>query len=405
MMKKNIIAHTRIPAVLAESVQKTAISAEELIHSSMILRPPSAARSKQKILVTRSFLPDKKKYSAYLDKIWSSGWLTNNGALVQELEKKLKDYFGVKHLFLVSNGTIALQLAINALKLRKKIITTPFSFIATSSAILWQKCEPVFVDVEEGSFCIDAKKIEKAITPDTEAILAVHVYGSPCRVKEIERIARKHNLKVIYDAAHAFGVRIGERSVMEFGDISIISFHATKLFHTGEGGAVATNDDDLARRLKGSREFGYEGDNIEMVGINGKMSEFHAAMGLCVLEKMPDIFSWRKDITRIYDKNFADTPLRSLETDKEVLRNYAYYPIVFENESDLLRAKQRLEEKNIFPRRYFQPSLNTLSFVEKMSCPVSESLSQRVMCLPLYYGLGSVQVREISKIIIESLER
>lgn len=405
MMKKNIVPQTNISAAVAEPALKIAISAEELVHSSMIIRPKLSAKSEQKILVTRSFLPDKERYSAYLDKIWSTGWLTNNGALVRELEKKLKDYFGVKHLFLVSSGTIALQLAINTLELRKKIITTPFSFIATSSAILWQKCEPVFVDIEEGSFCIDAKKIEKAITPDTEAILAVHVYGNPCRVKEIERIARKHNLKVIYDAAHAFGVQIDERSVMEFGDISIISFHATKLFHTGEGGAIATNDDDLARRLKGSREFGYEGDNIEMVGINGKMSEFHAAMGLCVLEKMPDIFSWRKEITRIYDKNFANTPLRSLETDKEILRNYAYYPIVFENEPDLLRAKQKLEEKNIFPRRYFHPSLNTLSFVKKSSCPVSESLSKRVMCLPLYYGLEIEKAHEIAKIIISCVKK
>lgn len=358
-----------------------------------------------KILVTQSYLPKKEKYSKYLEKIWQSKWLTNNGALVQELEKELKDYFEVKHVILVSNGTIGLQLVIRALGLKKKIITTPFSFIATSSAILWENCEPVFADIDEESFCVDPKKIEEAITPDVEAILAVHVYGNPCSVKEIERISKKYNLKVIYDAAHAFGVRIGGKSIAEFGDVSVFSFHATKIFHTGEGGAVVTNSDEVAKKLRSIKDFGYVNDKIEFIGINGKMSEFHAAMGLCVLEDLKKIIAWRKKICKIYDKYLADSGLYCLKVGKKVVYNYSYYPLVFRNESDLMRAKKVLEANNIFPRRYFFPSLNTLPFVKSESCPVSESLSERVICLPLYHGLSVKTAKDITKLVIESLKK
>ncbi len=357
-----------------------------------------------KILVTQSYLPDQKKYSKYLEKIWKSKWLTNNGVLAQELEYKLKEYLGVKHLILVSNGTVGLQLAIKTLNLKKKIITTPFSFIATSSSIIWENCEPIFVDIDEGSFCIDVKKIEKAITPDIEAILAVHVYGNPCLVKEIERISKKHNLKVIYDAAHAFGVKIGEKSISEFGDISVFSFHATKVFHTGEGGAVATDNDEIAKKIRSIKDFGYVEDKIEFVGINGKMSEFHAAMGLCVLKDLKKIFAWRKNICGIYDKYLANSGLRHLEIGKQLTHNFSYYPVVFKKEADLIRAKQTLKNNNIFPRQYFCPSINTLPFVKNASCPVSESLSKRVLCLPLYHGLSPKIAKGIARLVIESLK-
>lgn len=350
--------------------------------------------------VTKSYLPPMEEYIRHLERVWRSGWLTNNGELVQELEAQLKEYLGVKHLFLVSNGTIALQLAIKALGLKKEIITTPFSYVATTNAILWEQCVPVFVDIHPSTFCIDVDQIERAITENTEAILAVHVYGLPCDVNRIEQIARKYDLKVIYDAAHAFGTTVDGESIASFGDISTFSFHATKIFHTVEGGAVVTNDDEVARKLFLSRSFGHRDDDYFTLGINGKNSEFHAAMGLCNLPMMNQFIAKRRTLVKEYDAILCSVPLlKRPRLPVEERYNYAYYPVVFPSEIMLLTVKEKLKEKGINTRRYFYPSLNTLPFVDAGSCPHSESIAQRVLCLPLFYELELEDVRAIARLV------
>lgn len=354
---------------------------------------------KNKIYVTKTFLPPIEEYITNIKKAWDKRWLTNNGALALEFEAKLKDYLGVKHVFFVSNGTIAIQLALKALDIRKEVITTPFSFVATTSSILWENCKPVFVDIEPDTFCIDTQKIEAAITKDTEAILAVHVYGYPCNVRAIEKIAKKHNLKVIYDAAHAFGVKIGEKSIFNFGNVSTLSLHATKLFHTGEGGLVITNDDTVAERIIRLRNFGYVEDDILETGINAKNSEFHAALGLTNFKYFNSIIEKRKTIVSLYQELLQELPVQMGKYYKKIDYNFAYFPVIFGSEKILLDVTKKLNEENVFPRRYFYPSLNTLPFVENSSCPVSESIAKRVLCLPLYHDLSLKDVRIIVKII------
>lgn len=358
---------------------------------------------KNKILVTKTFLPSFDEYVANLQKAWDKRWLTNNGQLALELEAKLKDYLGVKHAFFVSNGTIAIQLALKALDIKKEVITTPFSFIATTSSILWENCKPVFVDIEPDTFCMDPAKIEAAITKDTEAILAVHVYGYPCNVKAIEKIAKKHNLKVIYDAAHAFGVKIDNTSIFNYGDVSTLSLHATKLFHSGEGGLIVTNDDKVAERIKRLRNFGYAGEEIIETGINAKNSEFHAALGLTNLNYVPTIIQKRGILVSLYKELLEELPVQLGRYYKKVSYNFAYFPVIFKSEKALFAVVKKLSQENIFPRRYFYPSLNTLPFVAYKACPTSESIAQRVLCLPLYHDLTSSEVRKIVKLIKEAL--
>jgi dTDP-4-amino-4,6-dideoxygalactose transaminase len=254
------------------------------------------------INVTKTFLPDQEEYLQYVRGIWERGYLTNNGPLLQQLEGQLKEYLGVDYLYFCGNGTIVLQIAIKALELKGEIITTPFSYCATSNAILWENCTPVFVDIDAATFNINAELIEASITPATSAILATHVYGNPCDVEAIEAIAQKHNLRVIYDAAHAFGVTYKGKSLLSYGDLSTCSFHATKVFHTIEGGALISNHPELDRKLHLLRAFGHQGDeHYEFAGINGKNSEFHAAMGLVNLPQVPAIIQARKDVFAAYD--------------------------------------------------------------------------------------------------------
>lgn len=361
--------------------------------------------NKNKIFVTKTFLPPLEEYVKYLEKIWDSRWLTNNGPLAQEFEKNLSEYFKVKHVIYVSNGTIAIQMAIKALNIKKSIITTPFTFIATTSSILWEKCKPVFVDIDPNTFCIDTSKIEKAITEDTEAILAVHVYGYPCNVKKIEKIAKKHNLKVIYDAAHAFGVKIDGKSIFKFGDISTLSLHATKIFHTCEGGLIITDNDALAKKVRLLKDFGLEQENPVEIGINGKNSEFHAAMGLANIKYLGMVKNSRKEIIENYKKLLHGTNLHKVLYSNNIEYNYAYFPVVFKTENDLLKVKEALGAQNIFPRRYFNPSLNTLPFVKYVSCANSESIAKRVLCLPLYHDLPRETVEKIVAIIKKTLEK
>ena len=352
------------------------------------------------INVTKSFLPPFEEYQHYLSKIWENSWLTNQGPLTQELELKLKNYLNSENLLFVSNGTIALQLAIKALDLKGEIITTPFSYVATTTAILWENCTPVFADIEKNSFCIDPNAIEKLITPNTSAILATHVYGFACDVHKIEEIAKKHNLKVIYDGAHAFDVKLNDISIFNFGDVSTISFHATKLYHTIEGGAIITKDNALAEKLVLYRSFGHIADNYYSVGINGKNSEFHAAMGLCNLPKVADIIENRKKTALLYKSLLINSNITFPQPHPQQNSNYAYFPVVFKNEETLLKVKTELFNNDINTRRYFYPTLNSLPYLnQKNSCPVSEDISLRVMCLPLYYGLEEENVEKICTII------
>lgn len=361
------------------------------------------------IPVTKPYLPPKEEYQAYLDRIWQTTMLSNNGPLVQELEAKLREYLGVKHVLFMSNGTIALQLAIRALDIKKEIITTPFSYVATTTSIIWEGCTPVFVDIDPKTLCIDPEKIEAAITPCTEAIMAVHVYGVPCAVERIERIAKKYNLKVIYDAAHAFGIGYEGQSILNWGDISTLSFHATKLYHTVEGGAVVTNNDEIAKKVSLLRSFGYVGDEYYIAGINGKNTEFHAAMGLSNLPHVAEIKEKRKIVTQMYDEAFAlsikASTIRKPTMPESTIYNYIYYPLVFSSKQILEDIMADLSTQNIFARRYFYPSLNTLTYLTPQSCPVSESMSQRALCLPLYDSLSLETVKMIITICNKHLSK
>ena len=355
------------------------------------------------INVTKPFLPPREEFDKYIDGIWQRNWLTNNGPLVNELELKLKDYLHVPHLLFLNNGTIAIQIAIKALGLKGEIITTPFSYVATTSSIVWEGCKPVFVDIDSASLNIDTAKIEAAITDKTTAIIATHVYGNPCDIDAIEEIAKRHNLKVIYDAAHCFGSMYKGKSVFAFGDITTTSFHATKLFHTIEGGAVFTNDPELLKKMSFMRNFGHQGpDDFAEVGINAKNSEFHAAMGLANMKYIPDFLCSRKDQSLRYDSwlKVIDTPKLSISSDAQF--NYAYYPLILKNEEQTLKVIKEMEGNWIYPRRYFYPGLNTVTIYKGNTLPVSESIAKRVICLPLYHSLSTEEIDFISRIILRA---
>ena len=356
--------------------------------------------------VTKTYLPPLEEYTAYLEGIWSSARLTNYGPLVEKLEADLKAHLGVKHVFFVNNGTIALQVAIKALGLTKKIITTPFSYVATTSSIVWEGCEPIFADINAETLCLEPDNIEPLITADTEAILATHVYGIPCDVEKIRDIANKYNLKVIYDAAHAFGVNYKNTSILNYGDISTISFHATKLFHTGEGGAIVTDNDELAEKISYMMNFGHDGpEKFVGLGINGKNSELHAALGLCILPKVDELISLRKNLHKLYDEQLMNIGLVRPTVGEEVTYNYAYYPIIFPSEEIMLQCIEDLNSQDIYPRRYFYPSLSDLNYVKnhQHNLPITDSICIRILCLPIFHDLSDVQVDNICAIIKKRL--
>ena len=340
------------------------------------------------INVTKTYLPNKEKYKQYVDEIYENGWLTNNGPLVQRLEKRLAEYLGVKNIILVSNGTIALEIAYRTLDLKGFVITTPFSFVATTSSLVTNNLLPIFADIDENTLNLDPKNIEKLITPNTSAILPVHVFGNACEVEEIEQIANKHKLKVIYDAAHAFDVKYKNKSVLNYGDISTLSFHATKLFHSIEGGALIINDDKLVQKARYLINFGIENpESIPHLGTNAKMNEFEAAMGLCVLDDIEEIKEKRKIISDTYNKELKNL-VRFQEQNKNASENYSYVATVFKSEEELLKVQKALNEKQIFPRRYFYPSLDTLEYIEpKQECKISRDISKRILCLPIFAEL------------------
>jgi len=359
------------------------------------------------INVTKTYLPPLEEYYEYLKGVWERSWVTNHGPLVNELEEKLKDFLGVKHLFFVSNGTIALQIAIKALHLKGEIITTPFSYVATTSSIVWEGCKPVFVDIDPETLNIDVESIESAITKETVAILPTHVFGNPCNHRKIKEIADKNNLKIIYDAAHAFGVRYNDKPVAAYGNISVFSFHATKIFHTIEGGAIVTNNDELADVISYTRNFGHKGtEDFWGLGINGKNCEFHAAMGLCLLPNINKSIEKRRNITLKYNELLLNNnqKLRGVIINKDVEYNYAYYPIIFESEELLLKVKLALNSKDINPRRYFYPSLNKLNYIDYKQMAVSESISRRILCLPLYDSLKNEEQLQVIDVILNALK-
>ncbi|WP_081912619.1 DegT/DnrJ/EryC1/StrS aminotransferase family protein [Salegentibacter sp. Hel_I_6] len=354
----------------------------------------------ESIYVTKTYLPERVEYSRYLDRIWESGIVTNNGQLVVEFEEKIQNFLQSQAMHFVANGTIALQLAIKALKLKGEIITTPYSYVATTTSILWENCSPVFVDINEDDFCINPDLIEEKITGKTTAILATHVYGIPCNVLKIEKIAKKHDLKVIYDGAHAFNVKINNTSIFNYGDIATLSFHATKIFHTIEGGALFTSDKILFQKISLQKAFGHRGDNYETIGINAKNSEFHAAIGLCNLKMIEGIIDKREHLFNFYKENLKELPLQFLKIPDEVSYNYGYFPIVFKSKKIMLKTIETLNDDNIFPRRYFYPSLNQLNYLKNsQSCPVSESVSEKVLCLPFYHDLKKEDAIRIINLI------
>ena len=345
------------------------------------------------ITVTKTFLPPIEEYNKQIQRAWDNQWLTNRGELVLELEEKLKQHLKVSNIIITTNGTIPLQIALKLLGKKGEIITTPFSYVATTAAIVWEHCTPVFVDIHPEYLTIDETKIEAAITNKTTAILATHVFGNPCQVEDIEAIAKKHNLKVIYDAAHAFGVNYKGKSLFDYGDVSTCSFHATKLFHTGEGGAMFTNDVALQHQLFYSHNFGHNGPlAFHGIGINGKISELQAAMGLAIFPYMEMIVTERKKVVDYYSNNLDFLKLKALKIRENTNWNYSYFPIIFENEVQLLKVEKVLMDNQITPRRYFYPSLNMINYAKGKSMPISESIASRVLCLPLYVGLSKVEL-------------
>lgn len=357
------------------------------------------------IPVTKTFLPPQEEYQAILKRAWDRQWITNRGELVVELEEKLKAHLGVEHLTITTNGTLPLQIAIKALGLTGEIITTPFSYVATTSSIVWEGCTPVFVDIDPEYLTIDETKIEAAITPRTSAILATHVFGNPCNVEAIEVIARRHGLKVIYDAAHCFGVKYKGRSIFDYGDVSTCSFHATKIFHTGEGGAMFTRDADLHQRLFYHHNFGHK-TPIEFygVGINAKISELQAAMGLAVLPYMHEIIDERRRIVDFYNSEFNSNDLKLIKIRPDTEWNYSYYPMIFNSHEQCTKTEKALFSAGVYPRRYFNPSLNKLGYINGDSMPISEHMADRILCLPLYCGLNKAEMIHIASSIIQAIK-
>lgn len=353
------------------------------------------------IAVTKSFLPPIDEYMSFVSRAYKNQWLTNRGELVKELETQISTYLKLTNtnILVTNNGTTPLQIALKCLGQNGEIITTPFSYVATTAAIVWENCSPVFVDIHPNYLTIDETKIEDAITSKTTCILATHVFGNPCNIEEIDRIAKKHNLKVIYDAAHCFGVKYKGKSIFEYGDVSTCSFHATKIFHSGEGGALYCKDEKLFNEMFYHHNFGHDGPlNFHGLGINGKMSELHAAMGLSVLPYMDAIIKKRKDINDFYNKKIKTSKKIKLRANTEW--NYSYYPVIFKNEEVLLHVQEKLNRQDIYPRRYFFPSLEKLPYLEgNMICNISSKISKQILCLPSFHDICKTDLQSIAKTI------
>ncbi len=356
------------------------------------------------IYVTRAFMPPIEEYQELMKGVWDRGYLTNHGPLEKQFEAELANRFGLDRTIFMVNGTIALHLAIRALELKGEVITTAFSHPVTTTSLLWEGCKPVFVDVDPGTFSIDPAQIEAHITPRTTGIVATHVYGIPCDVEAIAAIADAHNLKVLYDGAHAFGTRVGGRSILDYGDVSTTSFHATKVFHTVEGGSMHARDEELHRRLVLMRTMGQHGENFFIPGMNAKNSELHAAMGLANLKYYDDIMAARKHQWKLYFQHLQSSPFGLARVPDGIEYNHSYFPVVFRNEEELLRVRQCLKDHNVFPRRYFRPACTQLHYVDQAgTCPQAERLASTVMCLPLYYGLPDESIKRICDLVVAGI--
>lgn len=353
------------------------------------------------VYVTMPSLAPLEEYSEILKGVWESGILTHNGPLVQKFERELCSILNLKKIVAVSNGTIALQMAIKALGLKGEIITTPFTWIATVSSIIWERCTPVFADINPETLNIDPIKIEEKITSKTCAIMPVHVFGNPCDVESIGKIAKQYNIKVIYDAAHAVGSNIHGNSILEYGDISATSFHATKLLNTAEGGGIITLDDELHNKLKRIRFFGHNDDkDVIEDGFNGKMTEVHAALGLANLKYYESVLQDRKDKYFYYKQNLEQAHYLQFQKSEHGEPNYSYFPVIFESEKQLLEKEIILNDNKIFPRRYFYPSVNLYDKILKPSIlPISEDIAKRILCLPLFFNLSYENIDRIVELM------
>lgn len=365
--------------------------------------------NKKTVYVTQPFLPPLEEFVPYLREIWESKVLTNGGPFHQRLESALCEFLGVEHVALFNNGTIALMTALQTLGLTGEVITTPYSFVATAHSLLWRGLTPVFVDVDPVTLNIDPARIEAAITPRTTGILPVHCYGQPCDVEAIERIAAKHNLKVLYDAAHAFGVRVNGRSVLGYGDLSVLSFHATKVFNTFEGGAIICRDAATKRRIDQLKNFGFIDEvTIEEAGLNGKMSEVNAAFGMLQLSHIADAVKARRQVDAAYRTAFAGVPgIRCLSGRGDWENNYSYFPILLDDDYPLTRDQlyQRLKEHGIIARRYFYPLISAFPVYQELESssperlPVAAAAAERVICLPIYPALSRSELDRIITLV------
>ncbi|MDR0830362.1 MAG: DegT/DnrJ/EryC1/StrS family aminotransferase [Prevotellaceae bacterium] len=362
------------------------------------------------ITVTSPLLPSLEDFIPYLQDIWNRKWLTNNGHYHQELEKALCEYLKVPYISLFTNGTLPLMTALQALRITGEVITTPYSFVATTHSLWWNGIKPVFVDIDPVTCNIDPDKIEAAITPKTTAIMPVHVYGYPCDTERIQEIADKYGLKVIYDAAHAFGVEVGEKSVLEFGDMSTLSFHATKVFNTIEGGALICRDAETKKRIDYLKNFGFAGETeVVAPGINGKMDEVRSAYGLLNLKQVDSAIEKRRKIANQYKKSLQEVNGISFMTDiQNVRHNYSYFPIFVDADKyGMTRDKlyEKMKENNVLGRRYFYPLISTFSTYRGLdsarpeNLPIATKIAESVICLPMYAGLTGNDVEIIIEII------
>ncbi len=351
------------------------------------------------IKVTVPFLPNKKKLYKEFDNLYKSKQITNNGTYVRKLEDKLKKYLGVKHIILINNGTSAIQIALRALGIKKNIVTTPFSFVATTNAIIWEKLNPIFVDVDKNNFNLNFENIKKI--KKFESVLAVHCFGVPCEYKKVKSFLKKKKIKLIFDASHAFGIKNkkNRKSILNQGDVSTLSFHATKVFHTVEGGALITNNGKLAKKIRLYINHGILNYKNLSFGINAKMNEFQAIVGLNLLKNMKKIISKKKKICETYEKKLSEKILFQKYNNK-FTRNYNYSPVIFQSKKKLIEVNRMLNKHNIFPRRYFYPSINKLKYIKNSKrFKNSESLSDRILCLPNYYELKHKEQMKIINLI------
>lgn len=366
--------------------------------------------NKNPITVTQPCLPPLEEFMPYLEKIWENKWLTNNGPLHQQLEEELAKYLGVKYISVFSNGTLALITALQALNITGEVITTPFSFVATTHSLWWNKIKPVFVDIEPEYLTLDPAKIEAVITPRTTAIMPVHVYGNPCKVEEIQRIADKYSLKVIYDAAHAFGVKKDGNSILNYGDLSVLSFHATKVYSTIEGGAIICHSEEMKHHIDNLKNFGFRGETVvEEPGINAKLNEVQAAYGLLQLKYVDGFIAKRKEITKLYRSLLKDIPGISFLEDMEgVIHGYSYFPILIDKEEfgkSRDEVYEYLKSHNIYSRRYFYPLISTFEPYNQLessavqNLQVATKVAEAVLCLPIYVELNEIQVIQIVEVL------